>query len=455
MIPIPKIEGRRGLAILIDASGPRWEADTAEGIRAFSEADDVSLVIWVGSRNPEALVAHVEACLPATGAPHVAALLEPEEYLSGLIQSMDLVAAIPGEPHFEQAKTLGIPQVMPDGPSLRLAVEARMHPWLLDRRSEDWCPSFRPASYVRNPEIPLTSLLIPTYNRLAGLEACLHSVLAQDLDELEIVISDNASTDGTWECVNDLTGHDSRVRRRRNPENLGWTRNMEALLEASTGPLVKFVFSDDILAPGALQRLREPLLHEPGVVISTGPWTMIDGEGRPIEGAPECSLPLPDGVVVPGPEVIRLLFSRCANFVGSHSVPLLRRDVLKPRVGHQARWATLLWAFDLGNWMDALQQGDLAYIGGAPVLAFRNPPRPPEALAERVAGIYGDLWDLVQEALESGLLNHEEALRASATFLFLAVPNLHIPPFAPSHSRLQAAAEAAGRSFRDRLLAGV
>ena len=42
MIPIPKIEGRRGLAILIDASGPRWEADTAEGIRAFSEADSQS-----------------------------------------------------------------------------------------------------------------------------------------------------------------------------------------------------------------------------------------------------------------------------------------------------------------------------------------------------------------------------------------------------------------------------
>jgi len=209
---------------------------------------------------------------------------------------------------------------------------------------------------------------------------------------------------------------------------------MEALLRESSGPLVKFVFSDDILAPGALQRLREPLLHEPGVVISTGPWTMIDEAGLPIEGIPECSLPLPDQVVVPGMEVIRLLFSRCANFVGSHTVPLLRREILTPRSGHQARWSSLPWAFDLGNWLDALRQGDLAYTGGAPVLAFRNPPRPPDALA---------------------LLTPEEALRACATFLSLAVPNLNIEPEPPSQGRLQTSARQAAACFRDRLLAGI
>jgi len=154
-------------------------------------------------------------------------------------------------------------------------------------------------------------------------------------------------------------------------------------------------------------------------------------------------------------EVIRLLFSRCANFVGSHTVPLLRREILTPRSGHQARWSSLPWAFDLGNWLDALRQGDLAYTGGAPVLAFRNPPRPPDALAERVAGVYGDMWELVRESLDEALLTPEEALRACATFLSLAVPNLNIEPEPPSQGRLQTSARQAAACFRDRLLAGI
>ena len=79
------------------------------------------------------------------------------------------------------------------------------------------------------------SLCIPTYNRAAFLSEALDSVIQQATDEVEIVISDNASNDGTAEMVTEYQGKFPRITYYRQPENLGFDRNMLRAVDLARG----------------------------------------------------------------------------------------------------------------------------------------------------------------------------------------------------------------------------
>ena len=68
---------------------------------------------------------------------------------------------------------------------------------------------------------PVASVGMPVYNGERYLEVALSSVLAQTLDDLEVIICDNASTDRTAEICQDYAARDRRIRYFRNPHNLG------------------------------------------------------------------------------------------------------------------------------------------------------------------------------------------------------------------------------------------
>jgi len=112
---------------------------------------------------------------------------------------------------------------------------------------------------------PLVSILIPVYNREAMIVRSLRSALAQTYPNLEIVVGDNASTDGTFQVVQDHAQQDARIRCFRNDQNVGIVENWLNCLEHSSGEYVKFLFSDDSLEPQAVERLLFPLLEHPEV----------------------------------------------------------------------------------------------------------------------------------------------------------------------------------------------
>ena len=96
---------------------------------------------------------------------------------------------------------------------------------------------------------PLVSILVPVFNRQDLLPACLDSALAQTERDLEVVVVDGASTDGTWEVCRGYADRDPRVRAFRQDENagpvLGWIR----CLEEARGTFGTFLWSDDLLQP--------------------------------------------------------------------------------------------------------------------------------------------------------------------------------------------------------------
>lgn len=96
------------------------------------------------------------------------------------------------------------------------------------------------------------SVIVPTYNRVGYLEEAISSVLTQDYRDVELVVADNASTDGTAAMLADVT--DTRLRHVRRDHNLGWRANFNQALHDTDSEFVALVSDDDRLLPGALGR---------------------------------------------------------------------------------------------------------------------------------------------------------------------------------------------------------
>ncbi len=108
------------------------------------------------------------------------------------------------------------------------------------------------------------SIMVPVFNRRPLLGDCLKSALAQTCRDLEVVVVDNASTDGTWEVCREFAGIDSRVRIFRNSENIGPVRNWQRCFREAQGRYGKLLFSDDVLSSYFLEKTL-PLMRDPHV----------------------------------------------------------------------------------------------------------------------------------------------------------------------------------------------
>src|SRR5260221_13374534 len=112
---------------------------------------------------------------------------------------------------------------------------------------------------------PKVSVLIPVYNREALVARSIESARRQTHENLEIVVSDNASADRTWDVINRFAAADSRIRPLRNETNLGPTRNWIRGLAECTGDFVKILWSDDWLEPSCIEELLRPMADQPDV----------------------------------------------------------------------------------------------------------------------------------------------------------------------------------------------
>lgn len=126
---------------------------------------------------------------------------------------------------------------------------------------------------------PQVSLLIPVYNRERLVGACIESALAQGGAEIEVVVTDNCSTDGTFAECQRWAARDARVRALRNDANLGPVGNWRRAAELARAPFAKLLFSDDRLDP-AFTRTLLPYLQDPEVGLAWSGVRQFDDAGR-------------------------------------------------------------------------------------------------------------------------------------------------------------------------------
>ena len=127
---------------------------------------------------------------------------------------------------------------------------------------------------------PRLTIGLPVYNGEAYLAETLESLLAQDFEDFELVVSDNASTDATVGIVESFAARDTRVRLVRNDENRGAVYNYNRLVADSRAELFKWSGYDDLLEPGCLRSCVAALDANPAAVIAFAQATIIDGAGR-------------------------------------------------------------------------------------------------------------------------------------------------------------------------------
>jgi hypothetical protein len=127
---------------------------------------------------------------------------------------------------------------------------------------------------------PVVSIGMPVLDGERYMAETIDSILGQDVDGLELTISDNASTDATGEIARSYVARDPRVRYVRNERNLGAAHNYNRLVDLATGRYFKWAGYDDLLRPGHLRRCVEVLDAEPEVVIAYPRTDIIDGAGE-------------------------------------------------------------------------------------------------------------------------------------------------------------------------------
>jgi len=119
---------------------------------------------------------------------------------------------------------------------------------------------------MSNPN-PKVSIGLPVYNGEEFLAEAVDSILAQTYADLELVISDNASTDGTERICRDYTARDSRVHYYRSEDNLGASWNFNRVFELANGDYFKWAAHDDRCEPEYLERCVKVLDENPEIVL--------------------------------------------------------------------------------------------------------------------------------------------------------------------------------------------
>jgi glycosyltransferase involved in cell wall biosynthesis len=110
-------------------------------------------------------------------------------------------------------------------------------------------------------ETPLLTIAVPTYNRAQYLDQLLSKILEQISDDarVELIVSDNASPDSTFEVVSGYLNRGAAIRYIRNETNVGADRNILQCYEQASGKYVWILSDDDLIEPGTVQRVMNAL----------------------------------------------------------------------------------------------------------------------------------------------------------------------------------------------------
>ena len=117
---------------------------------------------------------------------------------------------------------------------------------------------------------PLVSVGIPTYNRSESLKRSISSVINQTYTNLEIIISDNASTDETQQICEEFSKLDSRIKYIRQSENFGAGNNFKFVLEKATGEYFMWLGDDDWLDTDYIESCISFFIHNPNYALVGG-----------------------------------------------------------------------------------------------------------------------------------------------------------------------------------------
>lgn len=218
------------------------------------------------------------------------------------------------------------------------------------------------AMIEKNPKL---SILIPSYNHAPFLPEAIESVLAQDFDDYELLIRDDASTDDTRRVLEHYVKLDSRIRFSINRVNAGMAQNWNLCLGEARGKYIKLFNSDDkLFTKDSLSRLVAMLDDNPSAVLASSARYVIDENSMVLD--------IWDFVkssgIHNGQDVILRCLRTNTNIIGEPSAVLFRKKYSTRGFNNSYKQIA-----DLDMWAHLLEQGDLIYTTD-PLCAWRTHP---------------------------------------------------------------------------------
>lgn len=208
---------------------------------------------------------------------------------------------------------------------------------------------------------PLVSVLMSVKDGMPFLPEAMDSILGQTLGDLELIVLEDGSKDGSGEMAASYAERDARVRLEKNPGNLGLAASLNRGLRLARGKYIARQDADDVSLPERLARQTAFMEARPQVILSGAAVLLVDEKGRDIAdaiGRQPCS----DAAIR-----WKMLITNAFH----HSTVMLRPEALAAR--GLSYNAALPFAQDYDLWSRLLRHGQGANLPEA-LLRFRQHP---------------------------------------------------------------------------------
>lgn len=133
---------------------------------------------------------------------------------------------------------------------------------------------------MTNLDSPAVTVLIGAYENERTVARAVASILAQSESDLELIVIDDGSRDGSSAAAREAIGSDPRGRVMRLERNLGIARSLNAGLEAAAAPFAAIQDADDYSDPNRLERELAMIASAPGVAVVGSRMREVDESGR-------------------------------------------------------------------------------------------------------------------------------------------------------------------------------
>jgi glycosyltransferase involved in cell wall biosynthesis len=144
------------------------------------------------------------------------------------------------------------------------------------------------SSHLQDTDLPLVSIGVPLYNEERFLRDSLRAILQQDYRNLEIIISDNCSTDSTADICRELAAGDERVHIINQTSNVGAAANFVKVLEQAGGRYFMWASGHDLWSNNLVSEYVSVLESHPAAVIAYARSDWIGGTGERLNRQTSC-----------------------------------------------------------------------------------------------------------------------------------------------------------------------
>jgi glycosyltransferase involved in cell wall biosynthesis len=198
-----------------------------------------------------------------------------------------------------------------------------------------------------------------TYNHVDVIESTLASILEQTIAGYAVIVSDDCSTDGTWERILEFAARDARIKPVRTPQNIGMPGNANFAVAQSDRPYIAVLHHDDLYRNDVLEKWAGVLDRHPDATFVFNPYGVYESEFVYED-------PMPGERIPGGWFLTERLFPYWGCSV--RGTAMIRREAWEQVGGMRERFGMLA---DIDMWMRLAMRGAVGYVR-EPLVTMRH-----------------------------------------------------------------------------------